>query len=194
MKNTLTTNELNAKIDQFITLIQRGVDAWVEAGKILVEMVEDDPMVFDAIIRKAPHINAGVLGKFEQMGRGILHPNLLLSFTPGHEKLAKLPLSMQTRYLEEPIPLLVETENGTDVLLVKAKDMTAEQARQVFASNRLRTEGEQKAWLIDRRSKEAKPVGGNVSAWRIKGGRVEFTAGATLSAGELATIITQLTK
>lgn len=194
MKNTLTTKELNTRIQSFITLIQTGVDAWVEAGKMLVEMVDADPMVFDAIIRHAPHINAGVLGKFEQMGRGILHPHLLLSFTPGHEKLAKLPLSMQTRYLDEPIPLIVESATGTDVLLVKAKDMTADQARQVFASDRLRTEGEQKAWILDRRSKEARPVGPNVNAWRIRGGRVEFTTGATLTAGELATIITQLTK
>jgi hypothetical protein len=31
-------------------------------------------------------------------------------------------------------------------------------------------------------------------AWTIKGGRVIFNKGATLSAGELATIITQITK
>jgi hypothetical protein len=72
--------------------------------------------------------------------------------------------------------------------------MTTGQARQVFGNGRIRTEGEQKAWLIDRASKAAKPVGSNISAWKIKAGRVEFQAGATLSAGELATIITQLTR
>ena len=114
----------------------------------------------------------------------------------GGRKLRSLPLSLQARYIDEPIPLIVDTARGTDVLLVKAKDMTPDQAKQAFAPGRIRTEGEQKAWLVEFNSRAfaAKPVNGTQPAWRIKGGRVEFMQGATLSAGELATIITQLTK
>jgi hypothetical protein len=121
---------------------------------------------------------------------------LLLTSSPGFARLQKLPYSLQERFIEEPIALIVHTEQGTDVLLVKAKDLTKEQAAQVFAPNRLRTEGEQKAWMIQQQSNAARstPSPNTTAAWRIKGGRVEFTAGASLSAGELATIITQLTK
>jgi hypothetical protein len=139
-------------------------------------------------------MTAGILGKFEMMGRKVLHPQLLLGDSPGFEKLAQMPYSVQERFLQEPIPLVVETERGTDTLMVSAKNMTANQARQLFAKGRIRTEGEQKAWLIDQRAKNAKPAGSNIPAWSIRGGRVVFTEGATLSAGELATIITQLTK
>lgn len=184
----------NNRIAEFIETYQKGVDAWVKAGEILVEMVEQDPDVFEKIVEKCPSINIGALYLFEQMGRKMLHPRLLLSDSPGYQKLATLPLSLQERYIDEPVPLVVETENGTDILLVKAREMTAGQARQAFGNGRIRTEGEQKAWLIDRASKNAKPVGTNVAAWKIKAGRVEFQAGATLSAGELATIITQLTR
>jgi hypothetical protein len=184
----------NTKIGQFIEAYQQGVDAWVKAGEILVEMVEEDFKVFEKIVEKCPAINVGALYMFEQMGRKTLHPRLLLSDSPGYQKLAALPLSLQERYLDEPLPLVVETDNGTDILLVKTREMTTGQARQVFGNGRIRTEGEQKAWLIDRASKAAKPVGSNISAWKIKAGRVEFQAGATLSAGELATIITQLTR
>lgn len=192
MNNKLTHQK--QQITEFVALFQAGVDAWIKAGEILVEMVEADPHVYDYIIRECPSLNAGVLGRFEQMGRKNLHPQLLLTASPGFDKLRKLPMSMQERYLKEPVPIIVHTENGTDVLLVDAKNMTKDQASQVFAPGRIRTEGEQKAWLMDQRSKSAKPAGTNAPAWAIKGGRAVFREGATLSAGELATIITQLTR
>jgi len=192
----MTTTLINqqAQIDAFITHFRRGVEEWITAGEILVQMVEQDPYVYDYIIQQCPQINAGILGRFEQMGRKTLHPQLLLTASPGFAKLQKLPFSLQERYIEEPVPVIVHTADGTDVLLVKAKDMTKEQAAQVFAPGRIRTEGEQKAYLMQQRSNAAKPIGSNISPWSIKGGRVVFHTGATLSAGELATIITQLTK
>lgn len=194
MKTEMTRTEQNAKIEQFIEFYKQGVNSWIEAGKIIVELVEADPYVFDYIIEQCPHINAGVLGRFEQMGRGIIHPHLLLTNSPGNKALSRMPMSVQQRYLSEPIPLIVQTDAGTDVLLVKAKDLTKNQASQVFATGRVRTEGEQKAWLIEKRSMAAKPCGTNVPAWKIKNGRVEFIRDATLTAGELATIMTQLVR
>jgi len=194
MSNELTKTQITEKIQSFASLCQQGIDAWIKAGEILVELVEADPQVFDKIIEFEPRMTAGILGKFEMMGRKVLHPQLLISDSPGFEKLSQMPFSVQERFLNEPIPLVVETESGTDVLMVSAKNMTANQARQLFGKGRIRTEGEQKAWLVDQRAKHAKPVGSNIPAWSIRGGRVVFTEGATLSAGELATIITQLTK
>ena len=190
MKNELTKD----RIDQFLDLFHQGINAWIKAGEILVELTEDDPHAYDYIIQRCPTLSAGVLGRFEEMGRKTLHPQLLLTSSPGFAKLQKLPFSLQERYVEEPIPIIVHSEGGTDVLLVKAKEMTKEQAAQVFTGNRVRTEGEQKAYIMQQRSEHARPVGTNLSAWTVKNGRVIFNQGASLSAGELATIITQLTK
>lgn len=143
---TTTLTEQKAQIETFIHHFRRGVEEWITAGEILVQMVEKDPYVYDYIIQQCPQINAGILGRFEQMGRKTLHPQLLLTASPGFAKLQRLPFSMQERYIEEPVPVIVHTEDGTDVLLVKAKDMTKEQAAQVFAPGRVRTEGEQKAY------------------------------------------------
>jgi hypothetical protein len=182
------------KIREFASLCQQGIDAWIKAGEILVELVEDDPHVFDKIISVDPRMNAGILGRFEQMGRRVLHPQLLLSDAPGFERLSQMPYSVQERFINEPIPLVVQTGSGTDILLVSAKNLTSNQARQVFGKGRVRTEGEQKAWLMDQRARKAKPSGTNIPAWTIRGGRAVFAEGATLSAGELAVIITQLSK
>jgi len=194
MKTKMTLATQQSKIQEFAELCQKGIDAWTRAGEIIVELVEADPQVFDKIIEFNPNMDAGILGKFEMMGRKVLHPKLLLNDSPGFDALSEMPYSVQERFLISPIPLIVETETGTDVLMVDAKNMTRNQTRQVFGKGRIRTEGEQKAWLMDQRAKKAKPCGTNIPAWIIRGGRVQFNEGATLSAGELATIITQLTK
>jgi hypothetical protein len=104
-------------------------------------------------------------------------------------------MSSQKRYEIEPVPLVVETASGTDILLVDVKNLTKLQARQVFTNGRMRSEGEQKAFLIEQASKERRATKTTeIPAWTVKNGRVIFQKGATLTAGELATIITQITK
>lgn len=178
---TTTLTEQKAQIETFIHHFRRGVEEWITAGELLVEMVEKDPYVYDYIIQQCPQINAGILGRFEQMGRKTLHPQLLLTASPGFAKLQRLPFSMQERYIEEPVPVIVHTKDGTDVLLVKAKDMTKEQAAQVFAPGRVRTEGEQKAYLVQQASHRASDKKEAVEKpWKIRGHKViinnvEFT-------------------
>lgn len=193
MKNSMTLTAQNAKIEEFVGLYTKGVEAWMRAGEIIVELVEADPHVFDYIIQQCPFLNAGVLGQFEKMGRKILHPQLLLTNSPGCQKLSRMPFSIQERYLDEPIPLIVQTESGTDVLLVKAKDLTRDQAKQVFATNRLRTEGEQKALLIEARSNAARSVGSSVSQYTIKNGKA-IIGGIEFTGRQLLMIASELTK
>jgi hypothetical protein len=196
MTTLMDTTTQNKKIAQFVKLFKDGVDAWIKAGEILIELVEDDPHVYDYIIQQSPSLNAGILGRFEQMGRKSLHPQLLLSASPGFARLQKLPYSMQERFIEEPIPLIIHTDNGTDVLLVKAKDLTKDQATQVFSANRLRTEGEQKAWLIQQRSNSVRTVG-DVSPWRLTGDSliVRTSSGEVrFPRSQLAAFVAQLTK
>ena len=190
MTTTLTKTESEQKIYQFIALFKEGVNAWIKAGEILVDLVENDPHSYDYIIQSCPQLNAGILGRFEQMGRKTLHPQLLLTASPGFARLTRLPFSMQERYIEEPIPLIVHTEEGTDVLLVKAKDMTKEQASQVFAPGRLRTEGEQKAWLMQQKSNNARPVTSS-KPWSIKGSKIIIN-GLEFTRKELTAILAQM--
>lgn len=191
MKTTLTQKETNSKIKQFIDLFKQGVDAWIKAGEVLVDLVENDPHSYDYIIQQCPQLNAGVLGRFEQMGRKTLHPQLLLTASPGFSKLQKLPFSMQERYIQEPIPVIVHTADGTDILLVQAKNMTKEQAAQAFASDRLRTEGEQKAWMMQQASNAAKPAQRAGKPWTIKGTKVIIN-GIEFTRRELAGILAQM--
>lgn len=188
----LKSELLNNKMEEFIQLYKQGVAAWIRAGEVLLDMLKEEPHIFDLIIERFPNINAGILGSFERMGRHELHPQLLISNSPGHGRLAKMPFSVQERYLEEPVPLLVETESGPDTLLVMTRDLTSNQARQVFAKGRIRTPGEQRAFMMEQRSLAAKPAGGTMMPWSIKHGKVEFRDGVVLSRTELMSILVQL--
>lgn len=182
------------KIEQFAQSFQNGMAAWREAGEILVELVEDDPRVYDAISEKYPTLTSPMLQTLEKIGRGLLLPTLAMDTSLGGTKLKSLPLSVQRRYDCEAIPVIVETEHGIDTLRINAKSLTREQVYQVFDGQKIRSEGEQRAWLVDKRSrktKEAKPLG---DRWTIKNGRVSFAPGAILSIGDMAKVMAQLTK
>lgn len=193
MKKQSIVKDTESQISEFIRLFRAGVDAWIAAGEILVELVENDPHSYDYIIEKCPQLNAGVLGRFEQMGRKTLHPQLLLTASPGFARLQKLPMSLQERYIEEPVPIVIQTADGPDVILIQAKNMTRDQAAQAFAPNRLRTQGEQRAWMVDQASKAAKPVSTPIAnkPWTIKGGKV-IIAGVEFTRRELAGILAQM--
>jgi hypothetical protein len=195
MKSNTLTIDKSAKISEFSRLYEEGLKAWSKAGEVIVELVEDDPNVYDEILAACPMLTPSVLSTFEKIGRGLLYAPLAMDGSPGGKRLQSLPLSQQVKYESEPLPLIVHTDSGTDVLRVRAKDMTKDQAAQVFANGRVRTEGEQKAYLMQLRSMAARPVNNSPAApWSIKSGRVIFQQGASLTAGELAMIVAQLTK
>jgi hypothetical protein len=187
--------DLQAEVSKFIEAYQRGMSAWEEAGRIIVAIVDNDPHAVDDIVKLCPALTPSIIHVFERIGRGLLLPALAMDTSAGAAKLRELPLSAQKRYETEPVPLVIETEHGTDILLVDVKNLTRDQARQVFAKGRIRSDGEQKAYLVEQQSLARRTAKtSEIPAWRIVKGRVVFEKGATLSAGELATIITQITK
>jgi len=191
-KPALTIAQINTQIDRFVDLYVKGSEAFVQAGEILVELVDNDQHTYDYILRKFPTLNPTILNKLEQMGRKTLHPQLLFNNSAGYSKLQKLPYSLQERYIDEPIPLVVHTDTGTDVLLVKAREMTKEQANQAFATGRIRTEGEQKAYLIQQESTAARNITPVMQTpWKIKGSKVEIN-GVLFTRKELAGILAQM--
>lgn len=190
----MTPAQQKQRIREFVTALQNGIDSFTTAGKILVDLVDSDPHVYNYIIQECPTISTDLLSKLEMIGRGILLPSIAMSDSPGAKHLGKLPLSVQERFEHEPVPVIVQTDDGWDVLLVKHEDLTQNQARQVFRSGRIATEGEQRAWIEDYKLRErAKNEPAPISrGWKIKGNKVEFEGAITLSAQELASILAQI--
>lgn len=192
-KTELTVTEFNQGIKGFIDLFKQGVEAWRKAGALLVKLIDSDPHAYDYILAECPSLNANILSRFEDMGRGKLHPNWLISNAHAANKIQRLPYNLQEQLLDQPVPMVVHTDNGTDILLVQAKNMTQQQANQVFATGRIRTEGEQKAWLVEQESKQMKNVSPPQPSqlYTIKGGKVIIN-GVEFTRKQLTGILLQL--
>ena len=190
----MTPQTQNEKIQQFLDLYQQGKDNFIRAGEVLVELVEADPRVFQYITEKCPLLTPSVLQTFERIGRGQILPTLAMDNSPGGQRLKMCPLSVQRRFEAEPVPLLVSKPDGeTDVMLVNYKDLTRTQAFQAIVDGHVATIDEQRARLAHVWQKNAKESTAKCP-WVIRGRKVEFTQGVSLTAKQLAAILAQLTR
>ena len=94
---TLTITQIQDKTQQFIDLYKQGMKAWEDAGRIIVEILDDDPHAADEIGRQCPGITPAIIHVFERIGRGLLIPSLAVDSSPGASRLRELPISSQKR-------------------------------------------------------------------------------------------------
>lgn len=183
------------KLDQFISLYTAGKTAWENAGKILVELIEEDPYAYTYIIERCPMLTPGILQAFERIGRGLMLPSLAMDDSPAARMMKRLPLKEQVRLENEPIPIIVVNPDGEmDTRLLMFKDMTKDQRDQVIDRDRLRTEGEMRARLAESINKAAiveLAATKQQMPWKIRGHKVIIN-GVEFSRKELASILAQM--
>ena len=131
---------------RFAAALQRGIDAWYEAGALLVAQLEKNPRIKDHLLRAMPQLDMESLNRLEECGRKQIIPELVVSTAPAAARLRKCPLSDQQRYIAEPMEVYVEREGKPDKALRSIFEMPPREAMQVFAGDRIRTLGEQRAW------------------------------------------------
>lgn len=91
-------------------------------------------------------------------------PELIWGETVGRRALAKLPMQEQERWLAAPLE--VATTTG-DVLQVSVDNLTPELCRQVFDGARVRSIGEQRAWLET--ANRAKRITSAIADFEVRG-------------------------
>lgn len=176
----------------FYEALQRGKDALVEAGRILVAILEEDPNAKERILEDNPEVTSDLLDTFERIGRGQLYHKLCLLETPGVRALRRCAYSDQVKYSEAPIPmLLLQARDETDHLQVSVYALNSEQTRQVFGRNRVRTLAEQRAYLEACRAKP-QPLARR-EPYTLAKGRVTFHEPVTLTASDLARLLAEIT-
>lgn len=135
-------------IGSFAELVQQGIDAWERAGKLLVEMINQDPGIRSKIIERCPHLSEAILSRFEAIGRRVLHPKTLLNSSPGMVRLRDLPYDEQDQYLTEPVSVVVALPSGkTDVQKIMISALTRSQALQVIGKDGIRSLADQRKFL-----------------------------------------------
>lgn len=163
----------------------------MEAGKIVCDILDDDPGAIDKIVKGCPSMTPEMVVRFEQIGRKQLHPSLLIFEGHGPDRLARLPFAVQEKYSKEPVPLLVKTDSGWDTLNVDIRNLTKAQSEQVFSREGVRSEAAQRAWIEDKAAKKHAPPARANLPWRISGHSVVFMEPCTLTRRELAKILAE---
>ena len=165
---------------------------WIKAGELLVKMVDEDPEVYDKIIKQNPRLSRNILGRFEQIGRKVLDPQLLLRSCPGYNAAKCLPYSVQQQVLAHPVEVATG-QYGHDKRLVPLESMTAAEAKQVFGGGSVRTTQEQAAHLKALSVRKVDDAIEIAEPYSVIKGRVTFRKGVKLGVAEMAAILRQMT-
>ncbi len=91
------------QISNFVGLVQKGIDAWQQAGKLLMELQRIDGGILLRITTENPWLDAAVLSMFIQIGEGKVHPRVLLLPPMVASKVARMPLPEQAKMTAKPV-------------------------------------------------------------------------------------------
>jgi hypothetical protein len=183
------------RVAEVLRLFSEGLHCWYQAGVLVVELIDNNEGGVELLKKESNGmVTDRWIALFERIGRHQLLPQLAYATDPGMERLGKMPFSLQEKYLDEPVELLIlKDDDTTDKLKISMHDLTARQAAQVFDKDCVRSLSAQRAWLEnerERRFAEAKPVPD--FPYRINGRRVTFTENCTLTAKEIARILSEI--
>lgn len=188
MKTTLTAQK--RQIEQLTELFQQGINAWTQAGEILVDMLDNGKLTLGEIATETG-LPSRILGRFEQLGRKQLLPALLIADYPASRYMSNLTYSEQERLTNESIEVL--TADGADKVLIATKNLTPDQCRQVFSSNEVRSLPAQRAWVESSKRKTQTRIIDAGMPYHIDRGQVVFDRACVMKASQLLNILAQLT-
>ncbi len=146
-----------AAVDSFVALVQKGIDAWNEAGKRLVVAIEKDPG-FCAKVRAAhPEISKDMLVVFERIGRKQIYAPLLADNSVGARALLEMPYADQERYSKGMVPVVQDVKTGR-ITERRVSDLSRAEAKLVFGFGEVRDPKHQVAYLLEQKTGMKKAI------------------------------------
>lgn len=137
------TKQFESKISELFGLMEAGRDAWIKAGKLLSEMLDENPNTFEILIERNPSLKADSLELLIRIGRNPVVADLLLSDSYSARKLLHLPDKEIERAVSNPVPVVTQTDNGPKVVQKRHNEMTRAELDQVFVSGRIQPPDDQ---------------------------------------------------
>jgi hypothetical protein len=138
-----TETDTKLLVDQLVSCMSVTVQAIKKIALIVRRLDELD---FDIESLRLPNI-----GYFRKVADGKMVPELFVSLIGAPivlRKVSNLSILDQKRITEgQPVKVML---HGGDHMMIRVKDMTNEQARQVFAHDHIRNDQQQAAWLVER--------------------------------------------
>lgn len=143
-------------VEQFGKLINNGTESLAQACHLYVQAIDKDVELQAVFFETYPEIPRSAWRRFEAVGRGNLHPKLLTSFSYVTRRLERCSFSEQTKYIEQPLDVLLANANH-DVLKISLYNLSTSQIKQVFSKdNHVRDVPEQRAYIEALKLEDAK--------------------------------------
>jgi hypothetical protein len=192
MNNAIIEN--NSLIEDFVSLITKGIECWTKAGEIVVKLIDEHGFSIQSISSASTYLTDEMVGRFEQLGRKQIIPNLLVSDFPASKHLFRLPYSEQKRLIDGQVELLVVTDKGTETLMVDTENLTSAQCKQVFDKNALRSIGGQRAYMESKKEefRISSVIHDSEPFYKVRGKRVIFTKACEITSRQLAQILAEI--
>jgi hypothetical protein len=192
MNTSILKNDQTDEIDLFINACGDLLENLERVGVLAAQAIARDPQFPDKVHARCPDLTPPFILRMEAVGLGKLHAKFALAECPGVSRLKRLPLAIQERYVENPVSLLVQQTSGSwDTLQVDVRNLTSEQARQVFSSDGVRDESAQRTWIEARRIKDNIPSAHDLP-YRIQQKELVVTEPCRFNKRSLLKIIDQL--
>ena len=130
------------KMESLRALLKQTTDSLVQAGKLIVEMIEEDQANYDRI-KQEFGFSDYVMEKFQKVGLGRMNPTLVFDSRPVAHFVEKLPREVQDKVIEAGVPVVKTKDGGYDTQIVAYDKLSYHDAQTVFDKSRVRTTEEQ---------------------------------------------------
>lgn len=171
-------NNIKQLEESFLDAMRRGVDAWKEAGAILVQISEQDEGAIKRIQAKSG-LSDVIIRTFLRIGRG----ELLASLVTAPEYIKRLPITDQKRIAEGSVEALVLKPDGsTETIKIDVMRSDPRIIKQVIGKDGIRSLSEQKQSIVATVNSELATKAAGLSkrvdsAWWVDGKSVVITSG-----------------
>ena len=140
----IITKTFQSKITAFRDALSGARSNLLDAGKILVEMLDENENTFELLVSQKI-ATLPMLESLERVGRGQLDPALLTDVSPMAQRAVSqaLPIKEQKQILTGYVAIAVKDNGGFRVEQKRASETTAHEAARAVGEGRIRTPDEQ---------------------------------------------------
>ena len=184
----MNTNKVQEDyLKEFKQLFDAGMDHLYKAADKYVEAIDRWPEMRSRFKELIPEASENMWYSIEKMGRGQLDKRLFIPANSACLKLQRFPLSIQRDVLDNGVDVFLR--NG-DSVRIPVQDLLPEQAKQVFAFDKIRSQTEQISLIRENDLKlevkeSTKRLAGNMGPYIVNAdGTVTVPAAVVLSRNE----------
>lgn len=182
------------RVSEIQRLIQDGIEAWFKAGVMIAELLDasKDVEADRDLLSEKLKVGVEIVDRFYAIGKRYIHPPLLIMDGPGAQALLKCPFEVQYRHTTEPVEVLIQVDGKWETLKIAVRNLTSEQARQVFSSGNIRSIGAQRAYIESLKMSKFNPHAKMDEPYRIIRKKLVIRNGPSFTASDLARILVEM--